>query len=75
MLAGGQVRGGQIAGQWPGLSSRSLYEGRDLAAVNDYESLFKGVLMSHLGMDEGAVERDIFPGSGAKQPMDGLFRV
>ena len=75
ILAGGAVNGGQIAGDWPGLSARSLFEGRDVAAVNDCESLFKAVLIGHLGLDAGYVEQVVFPNSRTSRPLDGLIRV
>ncbi|MDQ2090798.1 DUF1501 domain-containing protein [Marimonas arenosa] len=74
MLAGGAVKGGRIAGNWPGLSPNALWEERDLRPTNAYESLFKSVLMSHLGLDQGFVETRVFPGSAGLSPMDGLFR-
>ena len=73
MLAGGAVRGGRIHGDWPGLSQRSLFEGRDVQAVNDYEAIFKALLISHLGQNQGFVEDVVFPGSRAIKPMDGLL--
>ena len=73
MLAGGAVRGGRIHGDWPGLSQRSLFEGRDVQAVNDYEAIFKALLISHLGQDQGFVEDVVFPESRTIKPMDGLL--
>jgi uncharacterized protein (DUF1501 family) len=74
LLAGGAVAGGRIVGDWPGLSDRALYEGRDVLAANAYERLFKAVLTDHLGLDLGFVEDRVFPASRAQSPMDGLFR-
>ncbi|NRB02114.1 MAG: DUF1501 domain-containing protein [Rhodobacteraceae bacterium] len=74
MLAGGAVNGGIIHGAWPGLSQKALYEGRDLRAVNAYESLFKAVMIGHLGLDQGFVEDRVLPGSAAHLPADGLLR-
>ena len=74
LLAGGAVGGGRIVGDWPGLSDRALYEGRDVLAANAYERLFKAVLIGHLGLDPGFVEDRVFPASRAQSPMDGLFR-
>ena len=74
LLAGGAVAGGRIVGDWPGLSDRALYEGRDVLAANAYERLFKAVLIGHLGLDLGFVEDRVFPASRAQSPMDGLFR-
>jgi uncharacterized protein (DUF1501 family) len=74
LLAGGAVAGGRIVGDWPGLSERALYEGRDVLAANAYERLFKAVLVGHLGLDPGFVEDRVFPASRAQSPMDGLLR-
>ena len=74
LLAGGAVAGGRIVGDWPGLSDRALYEGRDVLAANAYERLFKAVLIGHLGLDPGFVEDRVFPASRTQLPMDGLFR-
>lgn len=71
-LAGGAVRGGRIAGDWPGLSPRALNEGRDLRATADLRGLFKHVLGAHLGVSEAALETQVFPGSVAVRAMDGL---
>lgn len=74
LLAGGAVQGGRIAGDWPGLSQAALFEGRDLAAVNPCESLFKAVLIGHLGLDPGYVEGVVFPDSLDAAPMTGVIR-
>ena len=74
LLAGGAVAGGRIVGDWPGLSERALYEGRDVLAANSYERLFKAILIGHLGLDPGCVEDRVFPASRAQSPTDGLFR-
>lgn len=74
MLAGGAVQGGRIAGDWPGLSPRALYEERDLLAVNAYESVFKTILIRHLGLDAGFAEQMIFPDSGNLTPFEGILR-
>ena len=72
ILAGGAVRGGRIAGDWPGLAR--LYEDRDVAPVNDYEAIFKALLIGHLGLNQALVEDHVFPGNARTAPMDGLLR-
>ncbi|WP_369914158.1 DUF1501 domain-containing protein [Xanthomonas sp. NCPPB 3005] len=71
-LAGGAIRGGRVAGDWPGLSPRALNEGRDLRATADLRGLFKHLLSAHLGVSEAALETQVFPGSGAVRAMEGL---
>lgn len=73
LLAGGAVRGGRIAGDWPGLAQGALNEGRDLRATSDTRALLKGVLASHLGIAESALETRVFPGSGGIRAMEGLL--
>jgi hypothetical protein len=58
-VLGGTVRGGRIAGRWPGLSSHQLYEGRDLAITTDFRDLVAEVLTRHLGSRELGT---VFPG-------------
>ncbi len=72
MLAGGAVNGGRIAGHWPGLDNRSLYEGRDLRPVNACEGIFKSMLMGHLGVSEAYIAETVFPGNRAA-PIGGLL--
>ena len=62
-LAGGAVRGGRVAGDWPGLAPADLNEGRDLRATSDMRALFKGVLGPHLGLAEAVLETQVFPDS------------
>ena len=74
MIAGGAVRGGRIAGDWPGLTPTALFEERDLRAVNSYEAIFKALLVGHLGLDRGYAERVVFPDSASLDPFTGLLR-
>jgi uncharacterized protein (DUF1501 family) len=74
LLLGGAVRGGRIAGRWPGLSERALYEGRDLRPTTDMRSMLKGVLHDHLRIGEARLEDTVFPESRAARPMGGLIR-
>ncbi len=47
---GGNVRGGKVYGQWPGLSGNELYEGRDLAVTTDFREIVSAVLESQFGL-------------------------
>lgn len=73
LLAGGAVRGGHIAGQWPGLAPSDLNEGRDVRVTTDMRALFKGVLAGHLRVDTGKLDTAVFPDSAKLRPMDGLL--
>ena len=72
LLAGGAVRGGRIVGDWPGLASSQLNEGRDLRTTTDLRAVLKGVLAGHMGVDEGVLDRQVFPESRAVRPLAGL---
>ena len=74
-LAGGAVAGGRVAGQWPGISSQDLNEGRDVHATTDMRALFKGVLAGHLLVPASALDTRVFPESAAVRPMGGLVRA
>ncbi len=43
-LLGGGVKGGRVHGQWPGLDSAALYEGRDLAITTDFRDIIAELL-------------------------------
>jgi uncharacterized protein (DUF1501 family) len=56
---GGDVRGGKVYGDWPGLAEEQLYEGRDLALTTDFRDVLGELVARHLGNAKlGAV----FPG-------------
>jgi len=67
-IFGGSLRGGQVYGQWPGLSKSERYEGRDLAITTDFRSVVSTVLLSQFGVKENQVSR-IFPGDQPKQTL------
>ncbi len=73
-LVGGAVAGGRVIADWPGLSPRSLYQGRDLAPTLDVRSVLKGLLAEQLGVPPRVLERDVFPDSSAARPLRGLMR-
>jgi uncharacterized protein (DUF1501 family) len=74
-LLGGAVNGGRVIADWPGLSSRALYQGRDLAPTLDLRAVFKSVLADQLSVSNAAIERDVFPGSEAVRASRDLVRA
>jgi uncharacterized protein (DUF1501 family) len=74
-LLGGAVKGGRVVADWPGLSSRGLYQDRDLRPTLDLRSVMKGVLAEHLEVPERALESDVFPQSAEARPLRGLVRA
>ena len=61
LLLGGAVRGGRVLCDWPGLSARALYQGRDLKATLDLRSVIKTVLRDHLQIRERTLDAKVFP--------------
>jgi uncharacterized protein (DUF1501 family) len=49
MVLGGQVDGGKMYGQWPGLANEALDQGADLAITTDYRSVLGEILTKRLG--------------------------
>jgi len=74
-LLGGAITGGRVIAHWPGLGAHQLYEGRDLAPTLDLRSVMKALLIDHLGLPAGDVERIVFPGSREAAPLRDTLRV
>jgi len=55
---GGNVRGGKIYGDWPGLQEEQLYDGRDLALTTDFRDVLGELVSRHLGNSD---LRAVFP--------------
>src|SRR5215510_4139121 len=58
-VVGNSVSGGKVYGEWPGLKSEQLYEGRDLALTTDFRDVFGEIAAKHLGASNLS---SIFPG-------------
>jgi uncharacterized protein (DUF1501 family) len=62
-ILGNSVKGGKVYGDWKGLKSDQLYEGRDLALTTDFRDVFAEAASKHMG----AKDLDkIFPNYSAK---------
>ena len=60
MVMGDGVAGGRVVADWPGLSSRNLYQGRDLEVTTDFRNLFAEVASHALGV---TARGGLFPGA------------
>jgi uncharacterized protein (DUF1501 family) len=58
-VMGGDVRGGKVYGDWPGLQEEQLYEGRDLALTTDFRDVLGELVAKHVGNPD---LRSVFPG-------------
>jgi len=74
-LLGGAVYGGRVIADWPGLSARALYQGRDLAPTLNMHAALKAVLADHLAVATRALDTSVFPDSAGVKPLQGLVRA
>jgi uncharacterized protein (DUF1501 family) len=58
-VIGNSVNGGKVYGDWAGLKSSQLYEGRDLAVTTDFRDVLGEIAQKHLGNNDVS---KIFPG-------------
>jgi uncharacterized protein (DUF1501 family) len=71
-VAGGQVAGGQVITDWPGLGRNQLMDGRDLRPTRDIRSLIMPLVQRQFQLGTGAMNA-VLP--GATQPLDNVWRV
>jgi uncharacterized protein (DUF1501 family) len=71
-VLGGAVHGARMLGDWPTLARSALYEGRDLAPVNDLRGLLMAVLSEHWRIESDVLQRQVFPGVGRTQTFPNL---
>ncbi|HEY4573662.1 MAG TPA: DUF1501 domain-containing protein [Thermoanaerobaculia bacterium] len=66
-VLGNQVDGGKVHGNFPGLSTAALYEGRDLPVTTDFRAVFCELAGKHLGIKD---DSKLFPGwTGKRMPL------
>ena len=58
-VMGGDVQGGKVYGDWPGLQAEQLYEGRDLNLTTDFRDVLSELVAHHLGNPN---LKAVFPG-------------
>jgi uncharacterized protein (DUF1501 family) len=67
---GGQVNGGKVYGEWPGLDDKMLYQGRDLQATTDFRVIMDEALKNCMGFTP---DKKFFPGYQAPRRSLKLF--
>jgi uncharacterized protein (DUF1501 family) len=58
-VMGGDIAGGKVYGDWPGLAQEQLYEGRDLNVTTDFRDVLAELTAKHLGNQRIS---SVFPG-------------
>ena len=71
-VLGGGVAGGKVYGDWQGLSTDQLNEGRDLPVTTDFRSVLAQVAERHLGLDDRRLSQ-VFPMMPGRLPAWNLF--
>ena len=74
-IMGGNVRGGKVYGQWPGLSGNELYEGRDLAVTTDFREIVSAVLESQFGLSSTQLGKVIPKGPKPSRDIREVVRI
>jgi uncharacterized protein (DUF1501 family) len=74
-VLGGNVKGGRVLGQWPGLAPEKLFEDRDLAVTMDFRAVFAETCTRHFGVKPDALG-SILPGFDVKAgEFPGFYRA
>ena len=74
MLLGGAVQGGRVLGDWPGLASGALYQGRDLQPTTRLDALIAAAAGECFGIEPERVARALFPQGPETRGLAGLLR-
>jgi uncharacterized protein (DUF1501 family) len=74
-VMGGNVSGGRIYGQWPGLSGSELYDGRDLAVTTDFREVIAAVIQSQFGLTTTQISRVLPKGPKPSRQFADLVRA
>ena len=72
-LAGGLVKGKQVVSDWPGLSTKNLYEGRDLLMTIDARDVYAEVIKTVFDLNDEDISRDVFIGYNSPRTL-GIMR-
>ena len=70
-VLGGQVKGGHVYGNWPGLEQEQLYQQRDLNVTTDFRSVLSELVSKQMGNRQLAA---VFPGFQATRSL-GLLKA
>jgi len=67
ILAGGLIKGKQVVSDWPGLSNRNLFEGRDLKMTIDARDIYAEVVKTVFDLDDDVISEHVFLGYKPKK--------
>jgi uncharacterized protein (DUF1501 family) len=71
-VLGTRLSRSHVVADWPGLSQKALFEGRDLKPTLDTRAVLKGALAGTFDLTDGQLER-VFPGSAGVKSVTSLM--
>jgi uncharacterized protein (DUF1501 family) len=74
MILGGDVNGGRVIADWPGLSTNNLYEGRDLKPTTNLNTLFASIAGAGFDINPDRISKTLFPETNSRKAIEGLLR-
>ena len=74
-MMGGNVRGGKVYGEWPGLAGSELHEGRDLAITTDFREIISAALETQFGLTDTQLTKVIPNRPKVSRAVRELFRI
>jgi uncharacterized protein (DUF1501 family) len=74
-VMGGNVNGGKVYGQWPGLAGNNLYEGRDLAITTDFRETISAALEAQFGLSSSQLDKVLPRGPKPSRETREMLRV
>lgn len=74
MILGGDVNGGRVITDWPGLGNSALYESRDLKPTTHLDTLISSISAQCFGVDPEKLATTLFPDSKLGKFTTGLLR-
>jgi uncharacterized protein (DUF1501 family) len=74
MILGGDVNGGRVLADWPGLGNSALYQARDLKPTLGLDTLIASATGSAFGIDPERVAKTLFPDIKMDKALPGLLR-
>ena len=75
LILGGDVNGGRVIADWPGLNQSNLFEGRDLKPTTNLDTLIASLASASFGIDSALVAKTLFPASVNGKMLDGLIKT
>ena len=71
MILGGDIKGGRVIADWPGLNASNLYEARDLKPTLSLDTLIAAITSASFNLAPEQVSNTLFPELNmSKQPFN-----